>query len=113
MRAIICAFLFTGCGSLTVQPDTTTETPEVYFTRNVEPLLMAKCSASGCHADDSHAMDFSYAALSQDLDDNFTLISNLLLLNAPDQLHRPMIWTDAARADIETWLQMESAARGN
>jgi hypothetical protein len=116
MRAIIySALLFTGCSSLTVQTDNTPETPQVYFSRNVEPLLVATCTTNsgGCHADDSHAMDFSYAALSQDLDDNFSFISNALLLNTPDQLHRAMAWTVDARASIQTWLQLESAARGN
>jgi hypothetical protein len=104
MKAILCALLFMGCGSLTVQPDPTNETPQMYFDRNVEPLVAAKCSA--CHG------ELDYATLTQELDDNYTLVSNVLLLDRPDQTHQ-MTWTTDERAAIEKWLQMESAARGN
>jgi hypothetical protein len=58
-------------------------------------------------------LSFEYAALTQDLDDNFSATSDLILLTTPDSLHRDMEWNDDARADIAKWLQMESAARGN
>jgi len=115
MRAIICALLFAGCTSLTVQPDNPAESAQVYFSRNVEPLLMAKCSGNttGCHSDGSHVVSFDYAALTRDLDDNFSVASDMLLMTAPDALHRDWTWNDDARANIQTWLQLESAARGN
>ena len=115
MRAISCALLFTGCTSLTVEPGNPSETAQVYFTRNVQPLLMAKCSGNttGCHSDGSHVVSFEYAALTQDLDDNFSVTSDLIQLTMPDVLHRDMGWNDDARADLTKWLQMESAARGN